>query len=105
MNRNYTVKDFTDELIDELSKHPEFIYELNPERNLRRYKGYTMKELSILWNHSEDYVSKKLRRKANDLGYVLPDEDLLDLNLKLKAKYGIKAQNCLDLIDAHREEY
>ncbi len=102
-NRIYNTKDFTDELMEELSKYPKSMSELNPERNLRRQKGFTMNELSILWDHTSDFVSKKLRRKKNNPQYILPDEDLLDLILKLKAKYGIKANYCLDLIDAHRE--
>ena len=102
-NRIYNTKDFTDELMEELSKYPKSMSELNPERNLRRQKGFTMNELSILWDHTSDFVSKKLRRKKNNPQYILPNEDLLDLILKLKAKYGIRANYCLDLIDAHRE--
>jgi len=99
----YKTKDFTDELIEELSKHPNSMFELNPERNLRRQKGFTMKELSILWDHTSDFVSKKLRRKKHNPKYIFPDEDLLDLILKIKTKYGIQANQCLDLIDAHRK--
>lgn len=102
-NKIYDTKDFTDELIEELSKDPKSMSEVNPERNLRRQKGFTMKELSILWDHTSDFVSKKLRRKNNNPKYILPDEDLLDLILKIKSKYGIRANYCLDLIDAHRE--
>jgi len=103
LNEGYTAKDLTDKSMEELSKHPESMYELNPKRSLRHQKGFSMRDLSILWGYCEDYVSKKLRRKKSNSEYILSDKALSDLKLKLKAKYGKKAKNCFDLIDAHSE--
>jgi len=100
--KNYCVKDFTDELLNELNRHPEEMYMLNPKRVLRVHTGFTLKDLSRLWGHHDSYVSERLLYHNNNPKYILPDKNLKELIIKLKNKFGNEANNCYTLIKSHR---
>ena len=97
----YTVREFTNDLLNELSKYPEALYRLNPKRVEGKY-GYTMSDLSILWKHHKNYVAENRRRHKKDPNFIFSKESLSSLKNIIKQKYGIKGIKCINLIDEHQ---
>lgn len=72
----YTANDFSEELMEELNNNPEEMYLLNPNRVLRGHSGYTLKDLSKLWDHYDGYVSERLKYHKKNPKYILPKKNL-----------------------------
>jgi len=103
--KKYNAKDFTDDLLSELNKYPEEMYKLNPDRVLRGHSGCTLKDISKLWGHHDGYVSERLLYHRNNTEYIIPDNNLYELEINLKTKFGAQADYCYELIDLHRDGF
>ncbi len=99
---DYNIKEFIDELSNELNKYPEEMYQLNPGRVLKVHSGYTLKKLSKLWGHHDGYVAERLKYHKNDSQYTLPKKNLKELEKRLGEKFGERANYCYKLIKHHK---
>lgn len=101
--RKYTVRNFMDEIIEELNNYPEEMYVLNPDRVKRGHSGCTLKDISKIWGHNEGYVSDRLRYHKNNPDFVLPKKNLNELKKNLEEQFGDKVKHCNSLIESHND--
>ncbi len=99
--KRYSVKNFLDEIMEELNKYPEEMYLLNPDRVKRGRSGCTLKDISKIWGHHDGYISEKLSYHENNTNFVLPNKNLKELKKNLKEEFGDKACHCYVLINSH----
>ncbi|MHA2391844.1 MAG: hypothetical protein ACXAEX_07730 [Promethearchaeota archaeon] len=97
----YTVKNFMDEIMEELNNYPEEMYCLNPGRVKRGHSGCTLKHISKIWGHYDGYVSEKLIYHENNPDFVLPNKNLKELETNLNKQFGNKTKHCHKLIESH----
>ncbi|KKN35304.1 hypothetical protein LCGC14_0784990 [marine sediment metagenome] len=103
--KNYTAKNFMDEIMEELNNYPKEMYVLNPGRVKREHTGCTLKDISKIWGHYDGYVSEKLRYNEGNPNFIISRKNLKELKTNLKDRFGNKANCCYGLIDSHSSGY
>lgn len=99
--KNYSAKNFMNELMEELNNFPEEMYALNPNRVRRGHSGCNLKDISQIWGHYDGYISDKLRYHEKNPTFILPKNNLNELKVNLKEQFGEKAIHCYRLLESH----
>jgi len=93
-----TTRELFKDFCRELQNYPLTLNEVFPYRVKRYYDTI----FSMFWKNSKNYV-KNVRAKIKKGQYQIPEEDLLELEQKIKESYGLSASKSIELIDLYKK--
>jgi len=100
LKKEYSTLELIEDLKEELSKYPEILAKLFPER-INKFKH---RHLSILWGKSPTYVSKVLSKiKNKNPNFSFTDTGIKELEEKIQQKFKKKDKEALRIIIDYRK--